>query len=182
MINLTVSTYPRSGSNFLFHYLKNTTDFNIRKTHDKIFNNKKIITIIRDPFDSIASMITMQYKDLEDYNHNHQFACDARIQQYESFYNYILQNIEFIINFNGIENKIDKVSNLICEKFNGNKINTIEEINKFEWFKKTATLEDGNIATSKTHEYYNLSKQSLEKYNLSKCYKLYNEALSKSII
>ena len=45
-------------------------------------------------------MITMQYKDLEDYNHNHQFACDARIQQYESFYNYILQNIEFIINFN----------------------------------------------------------------------------------
>lgn len=182
MVDLKIVTYPRSGSNFLFHYLKNTTDFNITKTHDKVFNNKNIITIIRDPFDSISSMITMQYKDLEEYTHNYQFACDARIQQYESFYNYILQNIDFIIDFNDIENKIDKVSNLICKKFDGNKTNKIEEINKFDWFKKTATLEDGNIATSKTHQHYDLSRESLRTYSLSKCYKLYNEALSKSII
>jgi hypothetical protein len=180
--DLKIVTYPRSGSNFLFYYLKNTTDFNITKTHDKVFNNKNIITIIRDPFESISSMITMQYKDLEKYTHNHQFACDARIQQYENFYNYILQNIDFIIDFNNIENKIEELSTLLCKTFGGNKINDIKEVNKFEWFKKTAILEEGNIPTSKTHKYYELSKESLSNYSLSKCYKLYNQVLAKSII
>jgi hypothetical protein len=182
MIDLTVSTYPRSGSNFLVHYLKNTTDINIIKTHDKIFNNKNIVTIIRDPFDSIVSMITMQYKDLEEYNHNYQFACDARIDQYKSFYNYILQNIDFIIDFNNIENKIDKISTKICNDFGANKIISIENENKFEWFKKTSRLEEGNIPTSKDHRYYEFAKESLSQYNLSRCYDLYNKALSRSVI
>jgi len=182
MKELTLTTWYRSGSNFVMHYLKETTDINIVKTHDKIFNNKNIFTIIRDPFESISSMLTMGYKDNEEYIHNYQNGCDVRIEQYERFYKYILQNIDFIVNFNDIENKIDKVSDLICQTFGGNKIKNIEEDNKFNWFIKTATFEEGVIPTSKTHKYHELSKQSLEKYNLSKCYKVYNEALSKSII
>jgi hypothetical protein len=182
MKELTLTTWYRSGSNFVMHYIKETTDINIVKTHDKIFNNKNIFTIVRDPFESISSMVTMQYKDNEEYIHHYQNACVARIQQYESFYKYILQNVDFIINFNDIENKIDDVSDLICKTFGGNKTNSVQKNDKFKWFTETATFEKGVIPTSKTHKFHELSKKSLEIYNLSKCYKLYNEALSKSII
>jgi hypothetical protein len=182
IIDLTLVTYPRSGSNFLFHYLKHTTDINVMKTHDKIFNNKNIVTIIRDPFDSIASMVTMQYQYLETYKDIESIAIIGRINEYKDFYNYLLQNIEFVIDFNNIENKIDEISTKICNYFGANKISSIEDENKFEWFKKTAILEEGNIPTSKDNKFYEFIKECLNQYNLDSCYKLYNRALLKSVI
>jgi hypothetical protein len=181
MNELTLTTYFRSGSNFVTHYLTETTDIKIIKTHRKILNNKNIFTIVRDPLDSISSMITMEnsngyevFQDKERY--------ELRIKDYEDFYIYLLENVEFIINFNSIENKIEEISNLLCKKFGGNKTNQINENNKFEWFKKTAKFKDGSISTSKNNIDYNFLRESLKDYDLSKCYQLYNNAISKSII
>jgi hypothetical protein len=181
MKELVLTTYFRSGSNFVTHYITETTDIKIIKTHRKIFNNKNIFTIVRDPLDSISSMITMENSNGYDIL-NDKDRYNDRIKEYENFYIYLLENINFIVNFNSIENKIEEISNLLCETFGGNKTNKINENNKFEWFKKTAKFKDGSIPTSKNNIQYDFLRESLKEYDLSECYKLYNQAISKSII
>ena len=178
---IVMSTFPRCGSNFVKSYLEETTDIKIIKTHRIVIDDRDIFTIVRDPFDSIASFLTMESINGYDW-FSDKMRCEERIENYEFFYKYILKHINFIINFDNLDNKIEQISDLLCKNFGVKQIKSIDEVNKFEWFKKTTKIKSNITLTSTNSQYYDLARESLKKYDLSKCYELYNQAISKTII
>jgi hypothetical protein len=100
-------TYPRTGSHFLHRYLKQLTGFEIKKTHfPRWSGDKKVITIIRDPKETLKSGFTMskhhavnRIKDFEWEEHKHERAL-TNITGYNYFFDYMTEHADVFIDYN----------------------------------------------------------------------------------
>lgn len=167
-----IQSFPRSGANFLANNLRLSCDKYVGISHHAIkFNpNKSLINIIRDPIDSIASIIWV--------NEQTSGAGDMGIPSQVNLYNIVYQ---FILDGNGYKMSFDKlISNPKDE------IKKILEYYNIEEIKHLIELtidkpEMSFYASSKNNERYNeilKTLKDLESKELVLSYKLYTRALT----
>jgi hypothetical protein len=161
-------TYPRSGSKYLTEIIEQTSGIRLISTHDinKTFN-KKIITIIRNPLDTIKSKATMQrnfgqYKDLKEY-----------ADGYCKTYDHLIINANLIIKYEDLISNNDLLIEFLFDylKITNNNI------------KYSSILKDSKdynyLVSSKTSSLY--ESVPMDTINLDLCNKYYQECKDKSI-
>jgi hypothetical protein len=186
-VNCIVATYPRSGKTFFVSTFAHNTFVKLPYTHlhegdkeDILFDYENIVTIIRDPLESISSLITMEYTYYEDLQKTYKEDIDlliknkinTRIKEYENFYSIILKNSDIVIDFKKL---IFNTKDIIYSV--ANKLNLEIKTNNFQNFVK----DDPSVnflKTSKNQQIYNEINLIIKKQNLSHCYELFNQATS----
>lgn len=160
---LVVNTPTRTGSTFLCNQITNAlviNDNGIMKTHDPFIlsNSKSLqIFILRNPYDSILSMITMDnrngstsiLKDIDDRIDHFNKMLDSFIVSYQ-------KTIPFL--FDQVIGSSDKVVKYISSIF---------KIDYRENNKKTEVVDRDNfVVTSKPLKFYDLAKEELGNHKL----------------
>lgn len=171
-------TYPRSGSHYFAKLVYEKTMFNIQRSHtvNISFDNnnnktKTIVTIARDPKDSIVSLIALELG--RGFN-----MTDTRINEiitnYILLYNFLFQEADYVVDFNDLVLYPDAV----IEKILG-----LLEIDDTSYLKfPDNTNYDADEMAKKSSKnipiYENIN---LNNFNIELCYLYYNKLLSKAI-
>ena len=168
-----VLTYPRSGMHFFDDTLYEIENIHFTKSHflDDLFdknNNKqrKIITIARDPIDSICSFIAID-------NDRREFSVKQRIADYVFMYAFLCENADYVIDFNDLtaypEPVIKKILSLLnIDKNHYNKF-AQHSLPKFRDYKPSSRSLAG------------YDKSILDNFDLGLCYYYYHKLLAKKI-
>jgi hypothetical protein len=169
-------TYPRSGSHYLDRLIYKEAEFHIERSHivhnllNK--NNEKlrtIITIVRDPKDSISSYIA-----LEKYLSNCQpFRINQIITEYILLYSFLYENADYIIDFDDLVKHPDDVTKRILSLLDINKENSSQFVTDIDYDSKNF------VESSKDLKEY--KEESLDGFNIDLCYFYYNKILEKKI-
>lgn len=180
MINNSIPhlfTYPRSGSHYFADLLYKEAQINFIKSHytgdtfDK--NNEKrrtIITIARDPKDSILSYLALM--DLE--SRCHESIVYEKITEYILMYDFLFKHADYVIDFNDMINYPESVIKKILSLLK------IDE-NNYHLFDRNFVPKYKNfIPSSKTLPNY--KDNMLNGYNIDLCYFYYHKLLEKKII
>lgn len=135
-------------------------------SHYPVHENAFIITIARDPFDSIQSHIAMnRHYNPETYTEN------DYIEYYVGLYKYLYNNANLVIDYNDLINSPKETIKMICN-FLGFEKNTSDY----------SMLEDNKniqyLVSSKTVKEYNEKYFKIE--DLANCYDEYYKLLSKA--
>ena len=165
-------SFPRSGSNFIGTNYGNFLDGDVYHSHDisEINDFDTVFSIIRNPFDSISSMVALSL----DHSKNIEDNCIAVCLYYLAFYHKILNKpgIYFIKFEDVIDNfvqMIKSVGSIVGHQYNGNTVTVHPDpIQEF-------------LSTSKDNPKYKMVCEALEKIDLTKCNKLYSQALERCI-
>lgn len=171
-------TFPRSGSHYLAKLIHEKTMFNIQRSHsinisfDK--NNEKIktiVTIARDPKDTIISLVALQRAlgvDTPDSKIN------EIITQYIMFYNFLFQEADHVIDFKDLISIPDRVLEKTLELLQINQTSYIEFPDETNYNAKGLAKGSSKII----EEYKDIS---LDNFNMDLAYLYYNQLLSKAI-
>ena len=187
-------TYPRCGSVYLYQLLSYTLQRQLYKTHfyntikndfskDKEYYDnaetesfKKehyVITVLRNPVDSISSLTAMEHFYSEDKGNDLDFNIKQNIEYYILFFKTIPKFADLLLNFEDIEKYKDKIIEHIS-----NKTNNMIKNNNFEPdiadFKEKKFLK-----SSKTYDQYERIKEKVSDSNLFECYEIYNNLIQK---
>lgn len=169
-------TYPRSGSNYFDDTLYKQEKIHFIKSHymencfDK--NNNKIITIARDPIDSICSQLSL-YQNL-DFNGGHDFTVIENMTNYILMYSFLCENADYIIDFNDLIKYPELVIKKLLESLNIDK-------DKYYLFNQNFMPKHKNfIPSSKSLLRYR--NDFLDDFNTDICYFYYHKLLEKKII
>lgn len=189
-------TFPRSGVNFITTAIKYQTGVSIGYQHDfyaaagkgettRLIDHSEdyIINIVRDPAESMASWISMQYQFNDEPlidNGYIKITKAKHIPKYINLYRKLLSynNVIFIDyadlrdNTQQILNKLYKILNL---KANNMELSNIKEI------LANNMINQEYLSTSKNINNYQDILDTLKIMDLSKCYTLYRKALSRCI-
>ena len=172
-------TYPRSGMYFFDDTLWEEEGIHFTKSHylDELFdknNNKrrKIITIARDPLDSIASYVSLCHGDKMK-NSGHEFVIKEKITEYVLMYSFLCENADYVIDFNDLIQHPKSVIKKILDLLDIDK-------NTYMYFNQ-AFIEKYKdyIPSSRSSEKYD--RNALDIYDLDLCYYYYHKLLDKKI-
>jgi len=175
-------TYPRSGSHYFDELIYKKAGIHIEKSHtlNLLFdknNNKqrRLITIVRDPVDSITSYSAYEQKDA---GPRPLFAREIRVNQllteYILMHNFLHDHADYVIDFNDLVTYPDAVTK---------KILSLLEIDPEDYIffdKGEMEYSENYLASSKTLSSYD--KNLLDNFNFDSCYFYYNKILEKKII
>lgn len=174
---LTVATFPRSGQHFLKEHLIKRMPVELEFTHNINLNNNPTLTVVRNPIDCISSWAAMvQYFYENDSKDESIFISNierARLK-YKKFYEYILKDIDIVIDYNFLNTDIDNIINYI-----GKKINVIPDKNSLV-VKVMDELESKHVASSKKLKAYEISVKVVNEMDMSEEFELYNKTLEKA--
>jgi hypothetical protein len=174
-------TFPRSGSHYFDELIYKEKGIHIEKSHsiDSLFdkdNNKKrtIITIVRDPADSIIS-----YRANEEIQNVSPLSWqNTRIHQIMSEYilihNFLYEHADYIIDFNDLILHPKAVVTKIIELLE------IPEEDYKNFDRSNYPYAKEYVPSSKSLPSYN--KNILEDFDMSLCYFHYNKILERKII
>lgn len=190
----SVSSYPRSGSNFFAREFEARTGVKLYVNHGKIYKDK-VFSCIRNPIDSIASGVAMgletskqrtvanvgqHYYDSrpELFSDNAiSLGLDYNIHQYELFYSYLDKSKNAIVDYEtyslDIESSIAKAASFFSIKLLSNP----DSAN----LGKDSPL-SGYLVSSKSSEFYSRSLDMVSKKDLTMATALYEKCLQKSIL
>ena len=191
-MDIYLITYPRSGKNWFKWYIENKTNLSIdlipyvkNDGSDKDFiisqsdwfesqfknidNINNAMAIIRNPKDSLSSILTMENLQTIDFRYN----------QYIHYYEFILDKINNIFRFEDVVNNPSDIARYFS-KINNKSFS--EEGWGYEEYKQwyIQTQDQRKLITSKSNNLYNKSVSIVEGLDLSKHYDLYNKALNRS--
>lgn len=180
-------TYPRTGSHFLHFYLKQLTGFTLQKTHfPRWGEGKKVITIIRDPQETIKSSFAMYqhaaFKKDKDWILQENKPALLSANGYIDFFDYMIKNSNIIIDYNTLINNPYSVCKFLSA-YIGIEIKQEEEY--------VQVLKDDNPEIQRnTSEFYLVSSKTSPHYNdtdiswidFSEHYKKYYETLARKTI
>lgn len=158
-------TYPRSGTHYLQNLILEYSSKKITFSHYPITENIFIITIVRDPFDSIQSHIAMnKHYNPETYTKN------DYIEYYVELYKYLDRNANLIIDYNDLISFPQETAKMICDivGFKKNPSNY-----KMHGDKKEIKY----LLSSKTVKEYSEKYFKIE--DIANCYDEYHNLLSK---
>jgi hypothetical protein len=174
-------TYPRSGSHYFDDAIYKEIGIHIEKSHSvmKLFDKdsnkiKKIITIVRNPKDSITSYIANQLKNTQLNEESLNIKINQLLTEYIMFYNFLYEYADYIIDFNDLVTNTDllikKVINLL----------KIEEKDYIFFDRNIHIYSKEYVHSSKILSSYD--KDLLNNFNLDLCYFYYNKILEKKIV
>ena len=165
-------TYPRSGSNYFAEYFKQITGTYIPKSHDIGYaRGRKIITIVRNPIDCMASRAAMIYEteniknfvDLSD-------ILDVDIEDYSEFYTRIITEADILIDYELLIKSPKETMSKVLDK--------LDIPYQMSDYTQTLTNKNGYIVSSKQNFLYDAIRSHYEKQDNQSLFDLYNKALS----
>jgi hypothetical protein len=186
-------TYPRCGSTYLSKLFSESFQKQVYRKHpyatkkmdleysknDDYYNdagsesfkkNNYIITVLRNPIDSISSLCSMENF------YNKDIDINLRIKQYIEYYSYcfeyILKVVDLIIDFNDINTHKYDILEYVSSKTNNEVINKnyIPEISYFP--------EHQFLKSAKINKNYKNIKEKVKNSDLTECYKIYNKLIT----
>lgn len=161
-----IITYPRSGTHHLQNLILAYSSQEIAFSHYPVTEDSFIITIARDPFDSIQSLVAMKkYYNSETYREN-----DYR-EYYVGLYKYLHSNAGLVIAYDDLINFPEETAKMVCELI-GFKKNPSDYKNSVN--KKSIEY----LVSSKTVKEYNEKYFKIEE--MADCYDEYHKLLSKA--
>jgi len=166
--NPCILTMPRSGSNLLENAVEAVSMFRPVKYH-YCWNTrgKDIITIARDPFDTLVSFAAMRM-------HHRDGKIDKQIaKRYCANYRYLIENADMVIDYNDLVKDPSTVAKHITEAM-GKRI----FFNNPEIRQNTDVPEIRYLVSSVNSEHYRVAKEFFLTQDLSECYELYHKLLS----
>lgn len=171
---ILISSFPRSGKTLLKSWMSQQLDIDTVYSHDRsALGIEKVITIIREPVECIASWVAMEmhYEDLNPTRakQDASFYIEQGIQQYILFYNYILKNRMFIFDYNDVVNHTGWVIGMISSLFSINKL-TDDYTNDV-----SSNTKERHLVSSSTVPYKQDAINILKAKDLSQCLSLYNK-------
>lgn len=165
-------TYPRSGSNYFAEYFKQLTDMHIPKSHDiEYARGRKIITIVRNPIECMASRTAMIY-ETENINSFIELSdiLGGDIEDYLEFYKKIILKADIFIDYEKfIANPKETMSNVL---------NKLDISYNMVDYTQTLGKNSGYIISSKNTFLYDSIRDHYEQQDNSLLFDLYNKALS----
>jgi hypothetical protein len=171
-------TFPRSGSHYFAKLVHEKTMFNIQRSHSVNIsfdsnNNKtkKIITIARDPKDTITSLIALQKiqgMEMPDSKIN------ELITYYIMFYNFLFQEADYVLDFKDLVSIPDTVIGVALGLLGIDEESYINFPDDTDYDAKGLAKGSSKIIPS-----YNAIK--LDSFNMDLAYLYYNKLLSRSI-
>jgi len=201
--SIHIATSPRTGSTYLWWLFNiafgggQSGGANVFKTHilnespensisnlprryywkmGKIFFKEEdyIVNVLRDPIDTIASMIIQEYFYLENKNDLEEYVVtnvDNRIEGYEFFHNAVPKLCNLILDYEEIniykDNIVEHVSLETGNKVvNNNYVDFIKNDSHSQFLK-----------SAKTFDQYQFVKELVSKANFDLSYKIYNNLL-----
>ena len=171
---IVLATYPRSGQHVLReNIIQRFKINNFVWTHEIEKNlDNKLITIARNPIDSIVSWVAMT----NHYNKNENLLKAIKHAQleYNLFYSYILDYVNVIINYNYLNTEMEKIIQYIGKSFNLTPNNDTVILNIKD------EKENKHLVSSKQNLKYDYIYKIVEDIDLSKEFILYKETLLKA--
>ena len=166
-MSIKIITYPRSGAHYLQRLMFSATGKLIEFSHTKDISGSTVITIARDPFESIHSHVVMK----KHYDMNDGYTKLDNIQ-YISTYDFLYEDAQIVIDYKDLVESPEK---------------TTEKVLSILGLKKSLvnplTLNDdkgsSHLVSSKSSPEYKNKQFSLS--DIADCYEPYNRLLSKAI-
>lgn len=191
-------TFPRSGVNFITTAIKHQTGVTINYKHD-FYNeseNEKlttlidesedyIINIVRDPIESMASWISMQY-NFDDHplivNGYVKVTRAQHIPKYINLYKKLLSyNNVIFINYKDLKEHTQLVLNNLYKVLDISIINNELDLDDIKQYIENNMKSEPYLYSSKNNDQYLEIKNTLNNMDLSECYAIYHQALDKCI-
>ncbi len=169
MSNIAIVTYPRSGANYLSNLLLNDSGHEIKYFHKPENPDRFIITVARDPFESIHSHVTMRkhYHPDEGYNKGYN-------NEYKDMYNFLYENANIVIDYKELIQFPERVLSKIYNDLNLEK-NPKDDPSPMPSDNKENTY----LRSSKTSNEY--GNEHFKREEISDCYEPYNRLLSRAV-
>lgn len=175
-----IVSYPRSGKSYLQSMLTLAFSKNFDFSHlnkpgekQKLKDYDHIISIARNPIDSISSIVSMQMEFNSSLNVND--LINTRIKEYINFYSFVLNGKYAFINFDDIEKNISEIIKYVS------KISGYDIINSNPKDIVKDTPSQKFLKSSKKSTNYNYVRSIVINKNLYDCDSLYNLSLSRCV-
>jgi hypothetical protein len=161
-----IITYPRSGTHYLQNLILAYSSQEITFSHYPVTEDNFVITIARDPFDSIQSLVAMKkHYNPETYSEN-----DYK-EYYVGLYKYLYSNANLVIDYNDLINFPEETTKTICDLL-GFKKNP----STYKMSANKRSIE--YLVSSKTVKEY--GEQYFKIEDMVDCYDEYHKLLSKA--
>ena len=171
-------TYPRSGLHFFATAFIDATGLPLRSSHDINLNDKNIITIVRNPLDTIVSYVAMD----KNYTQESIKTDSTYLDSYRKMYSWLITNATIVVDFNTMEDNINMIMENICDHFKLKKIREIAPKLILENLSKNdGRIDEYVIHSSKRLSIYNDIKKHWEQKDLSKEEYLYERLKERAI-
>jgi hypothetical protein len=151
-----ILTFPRSGSNYLQQLIRQRlrdpndlhTPIEIKKTHSiSEADGKKVISIARDPFHTMKSLIALALTFPDDHIVESGEPFKFPADEYMETYSYIIENSDLIIDYNDLISRPDDVLDYLAQSLN-------LCVNKEKYIDQLADTAN-HLVSSKTSKIYN---------------------------
>ncbi len=189
---ILILTYPRTGqhllrllfskSNAKFNWTHNidNSKFKWKSDLDRPFydGSQDLITIVRDPKETIASSIVYTIFQ-NDNNLPEEIVANLAIfsksftNEYVLFWEYVLEHCDVYISYEDLISNPDTVMNYLSKAFN-----FLYDSSKTETF----VYDKKHLISSKSHALYNDIVEQVNKFDLSRCYEVYDRCKTKCIV
>lgn len=161
-----IIAYPRSGTHYLQNLILAYSSKEITFSHYLVNEDNFIITIARDPFDSIQSLVAMS----KHYNPE-TYAENDYIEYYVGLYKYLYSNAGLVIDYNDLVDYPVKTTKMICDlldlKKNLSEHSVLSDNKDIKYLVSSRTVKEYN------EEYFKIE-------DMKNCYVEYNKLLSKA--
>lgn len=167
MKQTTIITYPRSGANYLHQLILNHSSVSLLYIHKTDSIGGTVITVARDPFESIHSHVTMRkhYHPDEGYNKTYN-------DRYIDTYNFLYNRADIVIDYKDLIESPNKVVEAVCSMLDFKELPN----NRVQG----GDSEDrGYLVSSKTSPKY--KEKHFSAKDIQDCYEPYKKLLSKAI-
>jgi hypothetical protein len=157
-------------------FSKKIDSFHLNKLgqKNKIKKYDCIISLVRNPIDSISSIVSMEL-EFTGYHDDINKLIDKRITEYINFYSFVLNNQYIFIDFNDITKNIKEVIDYIS------KISECDILNNNSKDLVFNSPSENFLKTSKNSKNYNNVRSIVMNKNLGRCESLYNLLLNKCV-
>jgi arginyl-tRNA--protein-N-Asp/Glu arginylyltransferase len=170
-------TFPRSGSHYFEEIIYKEAKINIEKSHSvtKLLDNngnkqKTLITIIRDPVDSMSSYLSLEESK---FGLSGLTRIDQMLTEYILMHKFLYDYADYVIDFNDLVKYPDALTKRIL-----NLLEIKEE--DYHLFNRELNVKHSDyVESSKTLKSYR--KNAFDELNINLCYFYYHKLLQKKI-
>lgn len=165
---ISLITYPRTGSHYFRDLILQKLDIKMSASHLKDDANGLVITIARDPYDTLQSFLTMSA------HYDQEVGTKAEIDKYSNLSRFLHSRANIVIDYNTLV----KNPSLVVKAMSDVLDKTISENS----YKNTIIdkPEKGHLVSSISSALYN--NNYLDKQDLSDAYNAYQLLLSRKLI